>query len=58
MMDMGIIDPAKVTRIALESASSVACLVLITESTSNEILVNGVNLHAEPDPNANKLPKY
>ena len=35
---MGILDPVKVTKIALESAASVAGLVLITETTTNTIL--------------------
>ena len=38
MIEMGILDPVKVTKIALESAASVAGLVLITESTTNTIL--------------------
>ena len=33
MIDAGIIDPAKVTRVALENAASVASLVLMTECT-------------------------
>ena len=45
MMEMGIIDPAQVARIALESAASVAALVLITETTANEALVNGMSPH-------------
>jgi chaperonin GroEL len=32
MIESGIIDPAKVTRSALENASSIACLVLTTET--------------------------
>lgn len=38
MIEMGILDPVKVTKIALESAASVAGLVLITETTTNTIL--------------------
>jgi chaperonin GroEL len=37
MMEMGIIDPAKVTRSALESAASVAGMVLTTESLITEL---------------------
>jgi chaperonin GroEL len=31
MFDMGVIDPTKVTRIAIENAASVASMVLMTE---------------------------
>ena len=37
MIEMGVNDPVKVTRTALQSAASVAALILITECTSNEI---------------------
>ena len=37
LMSMGVSDPVKVTRTALESAASVAALILITEATINEI---------------------
>lgn len=37
MIEMGVNDPVKVTRTALESAASVAALILITEATINEI---------------------
>lgn len=37
MIEMGVIDPAKVTRAALESAASVASLVLVMEATISEI---------------------
>ena len=37
MIAMGVNDPVKVTRTALQSASSVANLILITEATVNEI---------------------
>ena len=37
MLEKGIIDPAKVTRTALENASSIAALVLTTESLVTEI---------------------
>ena len=33
MIGKGIIDPKKVTRVALENAASVAALVLMTECT-------------------------
>jgi chaperonin GroEL len=37
MLQKGIIDPAKVTRTALENAASIAALVLTTESLVTEI---------------------
>ena len=37
MFDMGIVDPAKVTRSALENAVSVATMILTTESMVTEI---------------------
>lgn len=37
MYEMGIIDPTKVTRVALENAASVAGMLLITEATISEI---------------------
>lgn len=37
LISMGVSDPVKVTRTALESAASVAALILITEATINEI---------------------
>jgi chaperonin GroEL len=37
MFDMGIVDPAKVTRAALENAASVAGMVLTTESLITEL---------------------
>ena len=37
MLERGIVDPAKVTRTALENASSIAALVLTTESLVTEI---------------------
>ena len=36
MIEMGVSDPTKVTRIALQSAASVASLILITEATITE----------------------
>lgn len=41
MIKMGVSDPVKVTRTALQSAASVAALILITEAT----------IHEEPDEN-------
>ena len=46
MIDMGVNDPVKVTRTALESAASVAALILITEATINEIPKEGPDLSA------------
>ena len=37
MFEMGIIDPAKVTRSALENAASVAALMLTTETIITDI---------------------
>jgi len=37
MMERGIVDPAKVTRFALQNAASVAGMVLTTESMITEI---------------------
>jgi chaperonin GroEL len=37
LVEAGIIDPAKVVRIALENAVSVATLLLLTEATMTEI---------------------
>ena len=45
MIEMGVNDPVKVTRIALQSAASVATLILITDCTVNEI-------PKDPDPAA------
>ena len=45
MIAMGVSDPVKVTRTALQSAASVAALILITECTINEI-------PKDPDPAA------
>jgi chaperonin GroEL len=36
MIEMGVLDPAKVTRVTLQNAASVASLILITEATVNE----------------------
>ena len=44
MIEMGVSDPVKVTRTALQSAASVACMILITESTINEIPKEGPEL--------------
>lgn len=46
MIDMGVNDPVKVTRTALQSAASVAGLILITEATINEIPSEGPDLSA------------
>ena len=45
LIALGVSDPVKVTRTALESAASVAALILITEATINEI-------PKDPDPAA------
>ena len=46
MIAMGVNDPVKVTRTALQSAASVASLILITEATINEIPKDGPDLSA------------
>lgn len=46
MVKMGVNDPVKVTRTALQSAASVAALILITEATINEIPSEGPDLSA------------
>ena len=46
MIEMGVNDPVKVTRTALQSAASVAALILITEATINEIPSEGPDLSA------------
>ena len=37
MLKMGIIDPVKVTRFALQNAASIAALILITEAAVNDV---------------------
>ena len=39
MLKMGVIDPVKVTRSALQNAASIAALILITEAAVNDIPV-------------------
>ncbi|WP_281508550.1 chaperonin GroEL [Parvibacter caecicola] len=46
MIEMGVNDPVKVTRTALQSAASVAGLILITEATINEMPKEGPDLSA------------
>ncbi len=46
MIEMGVIDPVKVTRTALQSAASVASLILITEATVTEIPKEGPDMAA------------
>ena len=46
MIEMGVSDPVKVTRTALQSAASVAGLILITEATINETPKEGPDLSA------------
>jgi chaperonin GroEL len=41
MLKMGIIDPVKVVRTALQNAASIASLILITEATVTDIPVEG-----------------
>ncbi|MHB8761270.1 MAG: chaperonin GroEL, partial [Coriobacteriia bacterium] len=37
LLKMGVIDPVKVTRSALQNAASIAALILITETTVSEV---------------------
>ena len=37
LLKMGVIDPVKVTRSALQNAASIAALILITEATVTDI---------------------
>ena len=46
MIKMGVNDPVKVTRTALQSAASVASLILITEATISDIPEDGPDLSA------------
>ncbi|MDR2106642.1 MAG: chaperonin GroEL [Coriobacteriales bacterium] len=43
MIKMGVIDPVKVTRTALQNAASVAALILITEATVSDIPKEGLD---------------
>ena len=49
LVEAGIIDPAKVVRIALENAVSVASLMLLTEATMTEIPETAKERAGEPD---------
>ena len=48
MLEFGIIDPAKVTRSALENAASVAAMVLTTESMITDIPAKESAMPAAP----------
>jgi len=54
MLQKGIIDPAKVTRTALENAASIAALVLTTESLVTEIPGEAPAMPGGPPP----MPEY
>jgi chaperonin GroEL len=49
LVEAGIIDPVKVVRIAIESAVSVASLLLQTEATMTKILEPTKERAMEPD---------
>ena len=49
LVEAGIIDPAKVVRIALENAVSVASVLLLTEATMTEIETPKKEGGAAPD---------
>lgn len=46
MLKMGVIDPVKVTRTALQNAASISALILITETTVHEIPEKKEDLNA------------
>jgi chaperonin GroEL len=46
---MGILDPTKVTRLALQNAASVAGLFLTTEASVAEVSKENTHSHASPD---------
>ena len=48
MVDVGIIDPVKVTRIALQKASSVAGTMLTTECVVSKVKTKDDNKSANP----------
>jgi chaperonin GroEL len=48
LMDMGILDPTKVTRLALQNAASVAGLFLTTEASVAEAPKEKIQTHAPP----------
>ena len=43
MVEMGVIDPAKVTRCALQNAASVAAMILITDATVSDAPKDGID---------------
>jgi chaperonin GroEL len=49
LLEMGILDPTKVTRLALQNAASVAGLFLTTEATIAEVPKEKARAHASPD---------
>jgi chaperonin GroEL len=49
LIEMGILDPTKVTRLALQNAASVAGLFLTTEASIAEVAKEKVSSHASPD---------
>ena len=49
LVEAGIIDPAKVVRIGLENAVSVASVLLLTEATMTEIPEKKAELAREPE---------
>ena len=40
MIEMGVLDPVKVSRVTLQNAASVASLILITEATVTDVPKN------------------
>lgn len=48
MMDMGILDPAKVARTALQNAASIAGLLLTTEAMVAELPKKEEPVHPAP----------
>jgi chaperonin GroEL len=48
MIELGILDPTKVTRLALQNAASVAALFLTTEASVAELPKEESTTHAAP----------
>ena len=55
MLEMGILDPTKVTRLALQNAASVAGLLLTTEVMIAEAPKDDDHKHGMPDTTAAAL---
>ena len=49
MVKLGIIDPTKVTRLALQNAASVAALILTTDRKASRLVVRELEVPAGKD---------